>query len=115
MLMNGLKVERSETVEEWCDKSKVEWAGGEGDDIKSCISNGYCGSKKLQESVSTMNMVYAMAGLSAVFCLFSFIQHRRYERQMQAQVKGIIAEYMPLDQEQMQNTAVSDEDDVEFT
>jgi len=84
-------------------------------DIKSCISNGYCGSKKLQESVSTMNMVYALAGLSAVFCLFSFIQHRRYERQMQAQVKGIIAEYMPLDQNQMQNTAVSDEDDIEFT
>ena len=83
-------------------------------DIKSCITNGYCGSKKLQESVSTTNMIYAMAGLSAVFCLFSFIQHRRYERQMQAQVKGIIAEYMPLDQEQIQNTAVSDEDG-EFT
>jgi hypothetical protein len=33
---------------------------------------------------------------------------------MQAQVKGIIAEYMPLDQEQIQNTAVSDEDG-EFT
>mmetsp|Transcript_18486 Transcript_18486/g.40002 ORF Transcript_18486/g.40002 Transcript_18486/m.40002 type:complete len:522 (+) Transcript_18486:153-1718(+) len=85
-------------------------------DQKQCITNGFCGSKKLQESVSPMNMVYAMVGLSAVFCLFSFIQHRRYQSQMQAQVKGIIAEYMPLesDQNQQQSTMVSDEDG-EFT
>ena len=40
MLMNGLKVERSETVEEWCDKSKVEWAGGEGDGSNANTVNG---------------------------------------------------------------------------
>ena len=62
-----------------------------------------------------MNMVYAMIGLSVVFCLFSYIQHRRYQSQMQAQVKGIIAEYMPLESDQNQaSTAVSDEDG-EFT
>ena len=62
-----------------------------------------------------MNMVYAMAGLSLVFCIFSYIQHRRYQSQMQAQVKGIIAEYMPLESDQMQaNNTVSDEDG-EFT
>mmetsp|Transcript_13175 Transcript_13175/g.28507 ORF Transcript_13175/g.28507 Transcript_13175/m.28507 type:complete len:520 (-) Transcript_13175:135-1694(-) len=85
-------------------------------DQKSCITNGFCGSKKIQESVSTMNMFYAMAGMAVVFCVFSFIQHRRYQSQMQAQVKGIIAEYMPLesDQNQNQSTAVSEEDG-EFT
>lgn len=86
-------------------------------DQKTCISQGFCGSKKIQESVSTMNMVYAMMGLSAVFCIASYIQHRRYQSQMQAQVKGIIAEYMPLESDQAQGsggTAVSDEDG-EFT
>ena len=85
-------------------------------DIKECIANGFCGSKKIQESVSTMNMIYAMIGLSAVFCLASYVQHRRYQSQMQAQVKGIIAEYMPLESDQNQNhsTSVSEEDG-EFT
>ena len=83
-------------------------------DQKMCITNGFCGSKKIQESVSTMTMAYAMAGLAALFCLFSYIQHKRYQSQMQAQVKGIIAEYMPLETDQVQNTAVSEEDG-EFT
>jgi len=83
-------------------------------DQKMCITNGFCGSKKMQESVSTMNMAYAMMGLAFVFGLFSYIQHRRYQSQMQAQVKGIIAEYMPLESDQIQNTAVSEEDG-EFT
>ncbi|KAL7551577.1 hypothetical protein ACHAWF_014760 [Thalassiosira exigua] len=85
-------------------------------DQKSCISNGFCGSKKIQESVSTSHMVYAMMGLSVVFFLVSYIQHRRYQSQMQAQVKGIIAEYMPLESDQAQGgtTAVSEEDG-EFT
>ena len=38
-------------------------------DQQACITNGFCGSKKIQESVSTTNMVYAMIGLSAVFAL----------------------------------------------
>lgn len=85
-------------------------------DQKACISNGFCGSKKTQEAVSTNVLVYALVGLSAIFCLFSYIQHRRYQSQMQAQVKGIIAEYMPLEVDQNpQNTAVSEEEDGQFT
>ena len=84
-------------------------------DQKQCISQGFCGSKKIEESVTTMHMTIAMIALSAVFCLVSYIQHRRYQSQMQAQVKGIIAEYMPLDEERSPtDTAVSDEDG-EFT
>lgn len=81
---------------------------------KECITNDYCGSKKMQESVSTTNMVYAMLGLVVAFCFFSYVQHRRYQSQMQAQVKNIIAEYMPLESDQNQNvnTAVSEEDGV---
>ena len=79
---------------------------------KECIANAYCGSKKMHESVSTTSMVYAMIGLAAFFCCFSYVQHRRYQSQMQSQVKNIIAEYMPLesDQHQNQNTTVSEED-----
>mmetsp|Transcript_19127 Transcript_19127/g.35223 ORF Transcript_19127/g.35223 Transcript_19127/m.35223 type:complete len:133 (+) Transcript_19127:84-482(+) len=68
------------------------------------IANGFCGLKKIQESVSTMNMIYALIGLSAVFGLISFVQHRLY------QVKCIIAEYMPLEGDHIQNTSVSEED-----
>jgi hypothetical protein len=66
----------------------------------------------MHESVSTTSMVYAMIGLAAFFCCFSYVQHRRYQSQMQSQVKNIIAEYMPLesDQHQNQNTSVSEED-----
>lgn len=84
-------------------------------DQKVCISQGFCGSKKLQESVSTMNMIYAMIGLSVVFCLVSYIQHRRYQSQMQSQVKGIIAEYMPLESDQAQGANRVSEEDGEFT
>lgn len=79
-------------------------------DQKTCITNGYCGSKQIQESVSKSHLLYAMGGMALVFFVLSFIQHRRYQSQMQAQVKGIIAEYMPLESNQDQNTAVSDED-----
>jgi hypothetical protein len=83
---------------------------------KECIANAYCGSKKQHESVSTTSMVYAMMSLAAFFCCFSYVQHRRYQSQMQTQVKNIIAEYMPLESDQNQNhgTSVSDEDG-EFT
>jgi len=84
-------------------------------DQKECIANGFCGPKKLQESVSTSTMIYSMMGLSVFFCLVSVIQQRRHQRQMEAQVKGIIAEYMPLDESnQAQNTSVAEEDG-EFT
>jgi hypothetical protein len=80
-------------------------------DQKSCFANGSCGPPM---GVSSVNMGAAMGGLALVFCVFSYIQHRRYQSQMQAQVKGIIAEYMPLESDKEQNTAVSDEDG-EFT
>lgn len=84
-------------------------------DQKECISQGFCGSKRIQESVSTAHMIYALMGMSIVFLLISLVQHRRYQSQMQAQVKGIIAEYMPLESDQMQNTTSVSEEDGEFT
>lgn len=83
-------------------------------DPKECITNGFCGSKKMQDSVSTTTMIYSMFGLAVFFCLVTVIQQRRHQRQMEAQVKGIIAEYMPLDENQNHSTAVSEEDG-EFT
>merc|ERR1712161_83763 len=80
-------------------------------DQKDCLAKGAC-SENVNGGVSQMRMVAAMGGLA--FAGLSFIQHRRYQTQMQAQVKGIIAEYMPLESDKAQNTAVSDEDG-EFT
>jgi len=81
-------------------------------DQQECIQHGHCHTDA--HGVSATNMAYAMAGLVAVFCLLSYVQHRRYKSQMQAQVKGIIAEYMPLEENKDENTAVSEEDG-EFT
>ena len=81
-------------------------------DQKKCLANGYC--EQPDTGVSPMHMGFAMGGLALVFCIASVIQHRRYQSQMQAQVKGIIAEYMPLESDKQQNTAVSEEDG-EFT
>ena len=83
-------------------------------DQKECISNGFCGSKKLQESVTRNTMIYSLFGLSMFFCCVSMVQQHRHQRQMEAQVKGIIAEYMPLDENQAHNTSVAEEDG-EFT
>jgi len=82
-------------------------------DQKDCLAKGAC-SENVNGGVSQMRMVAAMGGLALAFAGLSFVQHRRYQSQMQAQVKGIIAEYMPLESDKAQNTAVSDEDG-EFT
>jgi len=81
-------------------------------DMQECIKDRRCRSDA--HGVSAASMAYAMTGLVAVFCLFSYVQHRRYRSQMQAQVKGIIAEYMPLEEDKVHDTGVSDEDG-EFT
>jgi len=83
-------------------------------DEKACITNGFCGSKKSQESVSSTTLALSLLGLSVLFCCVSVIQHRRYQRQVQEQVKGIIAEYMPLEEDKVQSTSVAEEDG-EFT
>lgn len=82
-------------------------------DQTQCLATGACDAGG-PTGVSPVNMGAAMVGLATLFCALSYVQHRRYQSQMQAQVKGIIAEYMPLESDKPQNTAVSDEDG-EFT
>lgn len=101
----------SGTVPTVCEKCSI--CG----DQKTCITQGFCGSNELQQgAVSQINLGIAMAGLVVFFGIFSYIQHRRYQNQMQAQVKGIIAEYMPLESDQMQKGGnMVSEEDGEFT
>lgn len=85
----------------------------------SCISNGYCGATdpNAGDGVSTAALAISMSALAVLFGIVSFVQHWRHQRQVRDQVKGIIAEYMPLDEDQDQpGTSIEDEAvDGEFT
>jgi len=76
-----------------------------------CIGKGYCGTGPGSiDSVSSSVLAISMAALTVLFGLVFYIQHRRNQRQVQEQVKGIIAEYMPIGEDQNHNTSIDDEE-----
>lgn len=67
-------------------------------DQKSCLSNGKCHGAASADSVSQTSFVGSLLGLSTFFGLIIFIQYTRTQRKIRDQVRGIVAEYMPLDE-----------------
>jgi len=66
----------------------------------SCVQEGSCKSlTKADAAVSTQTFSFSMLGLSAIFLVVGLIQYQKSRREVRSQVKGIIAEYMPLDVE----------------
>lgn len=87
-----------------------------------CVVKGSCGkaTKDESSSVSTKAFVMSMAGLAVFFLGVGYYQWRRSQSHVREQVKGILAEYMPLDEEgKIQSTAITDDEengeDSEFT
>ncbi len=62
-----------------------------------CTLDGYCASQS--SGVSHAVFIGTMVGMSVLFAVVLLIQYRRSKRQIRQQVRGIIAEYMPLDVE----------------
>lgn len=62
-----------------------------------CTVAGYCASQS--KGVSHAVFIGSMVGMLVLFALVLLIQYRRSKRQIRQQVRGIIAEYMPLDVE----------------
>jgi hypothetical protein len=73
-------------------------------DEEGCVTKGRCeGAAGIQSrGVSASTFVSAMGILTLVFGSLGFIQFRRQQRAMRDQVRGIIAEYMPVDENQKQ-------------
>lgn len=68
-------------------------------DQRGCIANGKCHGAASADSVSQVSFLGSLLGLSAFFGMIIFIQYTRTQRKIRDQVRGIVAEYMPLDEQ----------------
>jgi len=76
-----------------------------------CTEKQSCGStERANASVSQSTFQYSLLGVSCVFMILGLLQYKRSQYVVRNQVKGIIAEYMPLDEENEVNTALDDDD-----
>jgi len=83
-------------------------------DVTQCHEDGYCKVEgNIPSGVTMPVFVGSLAGVVLCFSIFGIIQWQRSQRQMRAQVRGIMAEYMPLDKNQKVSTVGFDEDDAE--
>ena len=66
------------------------------DDVQTCVSTGRCPG----DNSNTVSIPVFMGTLFAVMVIFSVlgvVQWQRSQRQIRLQVRGIVAEYMPID------------------
>jgi hypothetical protein len=84
-----------------------------GVDEYQCVQAGKCPTAPGSVSVP----VFATSLGAVVFCFgcIGLIQWQRSQRQMREQVRGILAEYMPLDENNKVESAAIEDDDGEFT
>jgi len=89
--------------------------GSEPDVCKQCIScseqlectiKGSCPSSNLN-AVSTPVFAVSLFILSGIFFLVGLIQFRRTQSAVRSQVRGIVAEYMPLEEDKNLDTEIS--------
>mmetsp|Transcript_13071 Transcript_13071/g.22212 ORF Transcript_13071/g.22212 Transcript_13071/m.22212 type:complete len:508 (+) Transcript_13071:1614-3137(+) len=78
-----------------------------------CVKNGFCAGAP--GSVSFPFFAGTMVVLVFIFACLGLIQWQRSQRQMREQVKGILAEYMPLDENNKVEAAGLEDDEGEFT
>jgi len=81
----------------------------------SCVMNGSCHGASAQGSVSNSVFLSSLVGLSLFFSCVGFIQWRRSQNQVREQVKGILAEYMPIDKQNQDDDLALTEEDAEFS
>jgi hypothetical protein len=88
-------------------------------DEAGCVLNGKCASGgSSTPGVSIPAFAGSLALVSFMFALVGVIQYRRTQLHMRNQVRGILAEYMPLDENQKQQGDTSmgiPDTDSEFT
>jgi len=85
------------TVPEICTKC-ADCTSGELDSEYTCVVEDYCAAKDVG-GVSSITFGGTVVAMFIFFGIFALIQHKRSQSQMRQQVKGIMAEYMPLDKQ----------------
>jgi len=74
-------------------------------DLDTCIAQGVCGGGSSSESsggIGVATLVAALCFTVGIMGTAAYIHHKRSQREMRDQVRGILAEYMPLDDGAMQ-------------
>jgi hypothetical protein len=84
------------------------------DDMDSCVEQGHCQGAGSMDAVSVPVFLGTLMAVTICFGCLGLIQWQRSQRQMRAQVRGILAEYMPIDANKEVQT-VGDEDEPTFT
>ena len=69
-------------------------------DAEGCVKKGHCGVGMAAEgSVSNSTFAGTMVGLTLFFCTVGYVMYRRQQRYMRDEVRGIMAQYMPIDEQ----------------
>jgi len=76
-------------------------------DELGCVQQGSCPSNANANDVSTPVFAASLLGLSLLFLCACMIQYRRTQKRLREQVRGIVAEYMPLDEDKTIDTEIS--------
>jgi hypothetical protein len=82
-------------------------------DMRGCVASGHCSTAT---GVSPALYAGSLLAVVVVFGCIGLIQYQRSQRQMREQVRGILAEYMPLDENnKVEAVGIHEEEDGEFT
>merc|ERR1712157_626618 len=76
-------------------------------DQLECTMEGACPSDSISNAVSTPTFAITLFSLSIVFFMIGMLQYRRTQADVRNQVRGIVAEYMPLDEDKEVDTEIS--------
>jgi len=81
-----------------------------------CVQQNYCAAKDIGGGVSNITFSGSLIAVILFFGLLAFWQHKRSQTQMRTEVKGIMAEYMPITKDgNGMDTALEQDDDEQFT
>jgi len=97
------------TEPEICTKC-ADCTGAGSDTEYTCVLENHCALKDVQ-GVSTITFGSALAGVVVFFVILAIVQHKRSQGAMRSQVKGIMAEYMPLDKQGLGGVSTAIEQD----
>lgn len=80
------------------------------DDVVTCVTENHCPGSS-DDGVSIKLFAGTLVGVVVFFGILGVIQWRRSQRHMRTQIRGIMAEYMPLDEKQKVEMVGIPEDD----
>ena len=85
-------------------------------DEKVCVHRGYCTAPPgTQGSVSKQTFTWSIFGIFIAFTVVAFAGYKYHQRRMRTQIRGILAEYMPIDKEGNLHETAIEQDDMELS